>query len=211
LIQNYGGLVIPLEIQEQISKTDSGEPILKMKTFPVSCGQNFDTCIRAKSYQQLVPNSQHRSLAYFEQLGDVQRNTAEEKIAKRGSLYVYDIPVRLFVWLNVPKLNINGDQSGACSIAAPVILHIQKLLDKRAGFDLDPALYPGSSVQMLFQGQEAKEASRVLGRWSYGDVSRFMLFPFDWASLKYTVRLRLSPKCATAFTLGAAVDCAETL
>jgi hypothetical protein len=206
LIEKYGGLVIPVTIKEEVSKTDGGESIFKEKTYPVACGINFEACVTGRRYQELVPNSAYRSLAFWEQTGNAQRNAAEEKNYKMGTVYVYDIPARLVVWMNIPKMNLNG-VSTDCSIAAPVALAIQQQLDNRQGFQLDQLVYPGGTAQAIFQNEEAKDASRVFGKYSYGDMTKFLLFPFDFFSLNYIIRLRISPKCLAGITLGTPVDC----
>jgi hypothetical protein len=206
LIEKYGGLAFPVTVKEEISRTDSGEPILKEKTYAVSCGINFEACMVGKRYQELCPSSAYRSLAYWEQTGNAQRNAAEEKNYKSGTAYVYDIPARLLVWMNIKKMNLNN-VSTDCSIAAPVALAIQQQLDKRQGFPLDQLTYPGGTVTAIFQSEEVKDASRAFGRYSYGNITKFLLYPFDFFSLNYVIRLRISPKCLVGITLGAPVDC----
>lgn len=207
LIEKYGGLAIPITVQESVSQTDSGEPIMKAKSFPVSCAVSFEDC-RANRFQDLVPNSKYRSIAYFEQLGDATRNAVEEGRAKRGSLYVYDIPVRFVVWLNIPKMNLDGDKATACNISGMVLMKLQKALYRPNGFEFPADVYPNSSVQMIFQAQEVKDANRIFGKYSYGDLTKFMLFPYDWFSLRYLVRVRISANCYDNFTLGTPEICA---
>lgn len=209
LIEKYGGLAVSLTFQESVSETASGEPIMKTKVFPVSCTSSFDDC-RSNRFQDLVPNSKHRSIGYFEQIGDAARNAIEEGRAKRGSLFVYDIPVRLVVWLNIPKMNLNGDQATACNIAGMVLMKLQKALYRPNGFEFPADVYPNSNVQMIFQAQEAKDANRIFGKYSYGDLTKFMLFPYDWFSLRYLVRVRISANCYDAFTIGTPENCAAS-
>jgi hypothetical protein len=180
---------------------------MKTKTFPVACGVSFDACMSGRKYQELVPNSNHRSLAYWEQMGDATRNANEERNYKPGTVFVYDIPARLLVWLNMSKMNLTNGGATTCSIAAPVAIAVQTALSRKSGFLLDQTEYPGGTVQMLFQAEEAKDAQKAFGRYSYGDLTKFMLHPFDFFTLRYVVRLRISPKCVEAFTIGEPIDC----
>lgn len=209
LIEKYGGLVFPLSIPEQIGSTDSGQPILREKTFPVACGVTFEACVGQRKYQELVPNSRYRSIAYWEQLSDAALNTAESSRYPKSNVVVYDIQARLVVWLNMGKFNLNGEAASQCSIAAPVALKIQEvLLNGKREFQIDNPAYENAGVRLIFQGQERKDAKTAFGQYSYGqETAKFMLFPYDFLVLRYTVRLRIPRQCVTAFTIGEALDC----
>lgn len=208
LIEKYGKLVFPITVPDEIGKTDGGESILKEKTFPVSCGVSFQDCITNRKYQQLVPNSAYRSLAYWEQMGDATLNESLSKFSAKGGLMVYDIPARLVVWLNMAKLNLNGDGQSDCSIAAPIAIKIQSALYRKNGFFVPDDAYQGAKVQLVFTGQERKDVGNIFGRYTYGkEVARFMLYPFDFFALRYNVRLWINRNCVEAFTLGTPIDC----
>ncbi len=208
LIEKYGNLVFPITIPQEVSKTDSGESILKDKTFPVACGVTFQECITKQRYQELSPNSRYKSIAYWEQLGDATINTALSSKTHKNGLLVYEFQARLIVWLNMAKLNINGNGQSDCSIAAPVALKIQSALNRKTGFSVSGDAYVGAKVQFFFNGQERKDANAIFGRYTYGkDLSAFMLHPYDFFSLKYTVRLWINQNCVDAFTLGEPIDC----
>lgn len=208
LIEKYGKLVFPISIPTSIGQTENGQEILKEQIFPVACGINFSECIQQRKYQQLVPSSAYKSLAYFEQLGDATMNVSEQKFAPKSGLMVYDIPVRLVVWLNMAKLNINDAGNEQCSIAAPVALKIQEVLfNNRNRFELGGA-YENGTVEFIFQGMEAKDPQKIFGRYTYGkELAKFLLWPYDFFSLKYTVRVRINRNCIELFTLGTPVDC----
>lgn len=207
LIHKYGGLTFPISIPEEIGKTDGGESILKTKTFPIAAGVTFEECMGQRAYQELTPNSKYRSIAYFEQLGDATINAQEGRFAPKGGLVVYDIPVRLVFWGNLKKLNINGDGATEFSMSAPISIAIQNALFRRGGFSLNNAAYEHATVEFIFAGQELKDATKVFGRYTYGDLTKFMLAPYDWFSLRYTVRLRINRNCVETFTIGSEIEC----
>lgn len=212
LIENYGGLVIPLTIKQKIGEDTKGNPILKELTYPVSCGINFQQCIANKKYQRLVPNSAYRSLAYFEQTGDavLTKNQKLKRIDPKGNRLVFDIPARLVVWLNIQKMNLNDGAHDQCSITAPTLLKITETLhNKNTEFIVPDPAYSNAKVEFIFEGQEVKDARRIFGKWSYDSekIAAMYLWPFDWFSLKYTVRLTVKRNCVTAFTLGAPEEC----
>lgn len=210
LIEKYGGLVFPLSIPEQVGATSTGEPILKEKVFPVSCGISFESCITGRKYQELVPNSRYRSIAYWEQTGDAVLNTNETKLIPKGKASVYDIPARLVVWMNIQKLNINNEAYEQCSIVAPVMLAVEKALHNRNGFTISNPTYDNPHVKYIFQGQETKDAKKAFGQYTYGsETAKFMLWPFDFFVLKYLVRLRINRDCVESFVLGSAVSCVD--
>lgn len=208
LIEKYGGLVFPVSIPEEIGQTATGEPILKEKVFPVACGVNFQECIMNRRYQELTPNSSYSSIAYWEQLGDAVINQAEAKFAPKGGLIVYDIPVRFVFWGSVPKLNMNSYEGAECSFAAPIALRIQQELYNKQGISLDNPLYPNARAEFIFQGMEAKDATKIFGRYSYGkELMKFMFWPYDFFAIKYLVRLKINRHCIADFTLGTAETC----
>jgi len=212
LIEKYGGLVFPVNIPEQIGTTDAGAPIMRDSIVPVACGVNFQACIGQRKYQELVPNSAYRSIAYWETLSDAVQNTREAAFVPKGNGIVFDISARLVVWLNMAKMNLNDGATTQCSIAAPVALAIQKALFRKLGFDLDPA-YQGATAEFIFQGQEAKDATKIFGRYSYSKnatLATFLFYPYDFLSLKYLIRIRMNRNCVDAFTLGTPVDCIVT-
>lgn len=208
LIEKYGGLVFTLAIPEEVGKTTTGEPILKDKIFPVSCGINFQDCIVGRKYQELVPNSRYRSICYWEQLGDAVM--VEDKTNVKGKVSTYDIPCRLVVWLNMQKLNINNDAYNQCSIVAPVMIAIEKQLHNRNGFTIADPVYDNANVKYFFKGQETKDPQAVFGKYTYGkEMAKFLLWPYDFFSLKYVVRLRINRDCVTNFVLGTPVSCVD--
>ena len=181
---------------------------MKDRIFPVSCGVSFSDCVANQRYQELSPNSKYKSIAYWEQLGDATQNPNLSKFSAKGGLVVYDIPVRLVVWLNQAKLNVNGTGQTDCSIAAPIALKIQSALYRNNGFILPDEAYQGAKVEMQFTGQEQKDPAKIFGRYSYGkDLTKFTLFPFDFFSLRYNARLWINRNCVEAFTLGSEIDC----
>lgn len=208
LIERYGGLVFPITIQQEIGKTDGNQPIFKDKVFPVACGVTFQECVTKQRYQELVPNSRYKSIAYWEQLGDATINSALSSKTHKNGLVVYEFSARLIVWLNIAMLNVNGDGQTDCSIVAPIALKLQSALNRKNGFAVVGDAYQGAKAQFIFNGQERKDANSIFGRYTYGkDLSSFMLYPYDFFSLKYTVRLWINQNCVTAFTLGTPIDC----
>ena len=209
LVERFGGLVWAVNIPESISETENGTPIMRDKYVPVACGTTYEQCISGNSkYSPIVPNSAYKSILYFEQLGDATMNTTEAKFAPKGGLVVYDIPVRLVFWGSMAKLNINGTGATECSFVAPIALKIINTLYRRPGFEIADAQYGNAKVEFIFQGQEAKDATKVFGRYSYGkELAKFLFSPYDFFSLKYLVRLRINRNCVDAFTFGTANLC----
>lgn len=209
LVERFGGLVFPINLPESIGQTDSGQPIMRDKIVPVACGVTYEQCMSgSKKYQPIVPNSAFKSILYFEQLGDATVNTGEQQFAPKFGLVVYDIPVRLVFWGNMAKMNINGTGASECSLVAPVALKIQQTLRPKKQFEIPDPAYQKASVEFVFQGQEQKDATKIFGRYSYGnELAKFMLFPWDFFSLKYLVRLRINRNCVEDFTFGTPNNC----
>lgn len=205
LIEKYGGLVFPITIPQEVGRTDGGESVLKEKTFPVSCGVTFADCVNNRRYQELVPNSKYRSISYWEQTGDATMDTSLARNAHKGGLLVYDIPARLVFWGDIRKINVNDNGSDDCTVVAPVSLAIQKALNRRGGFPITG--YENARVDLSFLGQERKDVGSVFGKYTYGkEVSNFMLYPYDFFSLRYNVRLWVSRSCLDVFTMEVVAD-----
>lgn len=208
LIEKYGKLVFPVNFPEAIGQTANGQPIMKDRFFPIACGVSFGDCVANQRYQELSPNSAYKSIAYWEQRADAVQNEKLSSLTAKGGLIVYDIPVRLVVWLNMAKLNVNGTGQTDCSIAAPIALKIQSALYRKNGFILPDDAYAGAKVEMQFAGQEQKDAAKIFGQYSYGkELAKYMLHPFDFFALRYNVRLWINRNCVDAFTLGSEIDC----
>lgn len=207
LIQKYGKAVFPLTIKTPVGTTPSGEPILKEKTYPVAPDVNFEACVINGKYQELVPNSKYRSIAYWEQLGGGVVNASESsKLHKNYK--VIDFPCRLIVWLNNPKMNLNGTEAGTTDIAPMVAMKVMDVLSSKKWFEVPDANYGNPKVNFDFRGQEVKDVRKVFGKYSYeSHVQAFMLYPYSFFSLRYVCRMRVNTKCLAAFTLGAPQDC----
>lgn len=172
-MDKYAGLVRPVTISQPSSNG------VVRKTFPVACSVSQDCCTD-KTYTDLIPNTQYKSVVYFEDNGVQVLGADARYIEMRSNL-------SLIGWLNGKKLGYNG-----CGIASMAILSIIKTLKPNfAPFN------SGSFVKIKIAAiSEDPKNPNIFTRYSYDEsTTQFLMYPFDYFRLNLQITFSVPLNC----------------
>ena len=147
-----------------------------VKKFPAYYNENKTTC-NASDYIDLVPNSNKRSIIYFENNGI--------KISPiNGNIIECVADVRLVCWANLKKINdtfINADTLKLLVIQAmPVSLS---------------NVFPYSFIRIELTGEETKSVA-LFSKYTYNEEEKqYLIYPFDYFALNYEISFYVGINC----------------
>lgn len=157
-----------------------------VKKFPAYYNENKTTC-SASDYIDLVPNSNKRSIIYFENNGI--------KISPiNGNIIECVADVRLLCWANLKKINdtfINADMLKLLVIQAmPVSLS---------------NVFPYSFIRIELTGEETKNVS-IFSKYTYNEEEKqYLIYPFDYFALNYEISFYVGINCIDPILISPAV------
>lgn len=192
-VDRFGGLAIPIR---KVVFDNMG--LSKTVVFPVSCGAESKACWENGKYGDLVPDSNRKSVFYFEQLREFRPTGNDRQTLEMSSEF------RLVGWLNLPKLGHVDD----CMISSKVSLSIIELLtgihDAPVGSEFENA-----NIDVRFVSQPQKSAD-LFRQYTYGnDLFALLLYPYDYFALDFSVKLSLPRGCISDFVPNSPVDCVD--
>jgi len=157
-----------------------------VKKFPAYYNENKTTC-NASDYIDLVPNSNKRSIIYFENNGI--------KISPiNGNIIECVADVRLVCWANLKKINdtfINAD--------------ILKLLVIQAMPSSLSNVLPYSFIRVQLTGEETKNVS-IFSKYTYNEEEKqYLIYPFDYFALNYEISFYVGINCIDPILISPAV------
>jgi len=157
-----------------------------VKKFPAYYNENKTTC-NASDYIDLVPNSNKRSIIYFENNGI--------KISPiNGNIIECVADVRLVCWANLKKINdtfINAD--------------ILKLLVIQAMPSSLSNVLPYSFIRVQLTGEETKNVS-IFSKYTYNEEEKqYLIYPFDYFALNYEISFYVGKNCIDPILISPAV------
>lgn len=143
------------------------------KTFPVACCVTADDC-KQGAYNDLMPNSQYKTVIYFEDGGvSFERYVSNWKY--------YKSTLRLVCWINIEKITNSGvcKSEVPCTYAAHIIADIIRVLPA-----FPQNIAPFDHVYSEVTGQLVRNPS-IFGAYTYDEKhSQFLLAPFDYFALE---------------------------
>ena len=157
-----------------------------IKKFPAYYNENKTTC-SASDYIDLVPNSNKRSIIYFENNGI--------KISPiNGNIIECVADVRLVCWANLKKINdtfINADTLKLLVIQAmPVSLS---------------NIFPYSFIRIELTGEETKSVA-LFSKYTYNEEEKqYLIYPFDYFALNYEISFYVGSNCIEPITISPSV------
>lgn len=157
------------------------------KRIPISCDLSFDNCQQG-CYDELVPNSNYRSIIYFE---DVSLNL----LNNRGNKKYYQSTLRLVCWLNYKKI------PGGCGKSGDYVIDIIRA-------------FPSTPVNLAdlysFNVEVVSQASRtsgIFGAYTYNEFqTQYLMLPYDYFALTLRTEFYIDTECEPTDNSGC-LDC----
>jgi len=186
------------------SMTITGEDGVKViKRYPVACCTTADDC-KAGAYNDLTPNSQYKSVIYFEDGG-----LSFERYA--GNFKYYKSNLRLVAWLNVQKILEEDCESSQCTYSSHAIADIIRILP-----EFPQNIDPFTRVYIEVTGQVIRDNS-IFSKYTYNELqTQYLLSPYDYFALEITTTFGICLPGTSVYepcdTIGVSVtDCVNGL
>ena len=145
---------------------------LKQITVPIACCVTPEECGREGAYYDLMPNSQYKTVIYFEDGGiSFVRNESNWKY--------YTSNLRLVCWVNIEKILILMCKADSpCTYSAHIIAEIIRHLPQ-----FPQNISPFSFVYSEVTAQVIRSAS-IFGSYTYDEKhSQYLMSPYDYFAL----------------------------
>lgn len=170
-------------VQTETVRKKKGKTEVVEKSFPIYCPKT-EPC-EPNNIKPLIPDKDLKSLFYFERNGDILFSGRDQN----RSLFVADL--LLTGWLNPRALGFND-----CSITAPIIAELLRIMDK--GHFNDPnGVYSKMVIKPI--SLKTKEPS-IFQKYKYGDKFHHLLeFPYDYFQIRLQVDFQLHDNCMPDF------------
>lgn len=143
------------------------------KSYPVACCVTADDC-KVGAYNDLTPNSQYKSVIYFEDGG-------VSFVRAQGNFKYYRSSLRLVAWLNVKE--ILGDECDAskCTYSSHAIVDIIRLLP-----EFPQNISPFTQVYIEVASQVIRDKS-IFSKYTYNELQvQYLMSPYDYFALDLT-------------------------
>lgn len=196
-IERYGGLV---QTARQIQEVTDGQ--FTEVAFPVSCNVNASQCWEDGKYQDLVPNDQYSSIAYFEDRNGSQFNGTVKDRPKQSYMQ-FTHNVRFVCWLNLQKLGITE-----CHAPKAVLQALKALYCKNENIETSSGLKL-SRFNMNVTSQLPKDANIIFDRYTYAHCQDALLYPFDYFAFNVQLSYNINPSCFEDWAINTPVNCIE--
>lgn len=175
-VDRLAGLVQPVRVDV---KSGDGR---SEKVFPISCDLTHSECIKG-NYEDLAPNSKHKSVIYFEDNGVRYVRT------ERNNIY-YESSLRLVGWLNLARLYELDCKYDKCDITACVITNIIQAFHGTPYHDS-----PFLNIYSVIASQEIRDAN-IFGRYTYNEkVTQYLMAPYDFFALNIQTAFAVPVGC----------------
>ena len=168
------GVVKPITYKE----TDQSGRVIT-KTIPVDCNVTHADCVN-KKYTDLIPNSQYKSVMYFEDQGTTRLSDTPKDFTFQSTL-------KLVCWLNLKKMGKTN-----CSNSALAVASVLNVLPTRY---FNNGVYTRMLIEVT--GQDIK-SPQIFSRYTYDEEkTQFLMYPYDYFSLTVQVKFTISKACIT--------------
>ena len=145
------------------------------KSFPVACCVTPEECEKDGAYNDLMPNSEYKTVIYFEDGG-----VSFEKSESNWKYYTSNL--RLVCWINIEKLTESGicKSEVPCTYAAHIITEIIRALPEFPENTHGPIEKVYSEVI-----SQAIRSPGIFAAYTYSEIhSQYLLAPFDYFALE---------------------------
>ena len=177
-VERFGGLV---QVMEKYDQGEADQP--KVSRYPVSFNVTARDCWEKGLYLHLVPNSNYKSVFYFEELEGLSLvRDDKNETTFRGT-------VRLVAWLNFVKLGwTDYPRTGAVSFEC-----LSALSGK---YQPTSGILDGAAIKITALGQ-ARKSPDIFADYTYGsETIKFLMYPYDYFALDFNISLTINKNCA---------------
>lgn len=187
-VDRITGLVRPIiktDVVEMYNDDNEliGEQVIK-KIFPVSCSVTHEECFEGERYMDLVPNSDYRSIIYFEDKGTILTGMQGKRMQFMSAL-------RLVCWLNLDMFDTTS-----CTLSAPVMAAIIHAIPTS---HFNDGNYQGISAKLT--SIPPKDAS-IFGAYTYNEeTNQHLLYPYDYFALDLNIDFMIHESCINAIVI----------
>jgi len=183
-IDKLAGVVKIISKQE---RTEAESVVIK--TFPISCETSLEDCSGSR-LKELMPNSKYGCIVYLEEESGV------DKVNEFNNVKQYKVSYMLVGWLNQKKLG-----SDDCSITGAVVNTIINALSVKP---FNSGIY--QTIQIDVTGQNPKSVN-PFSKYSYDEETKFLMYPYDYFSLKVSVIVNVNALCIEPFQKNLESNC----
>lgn len=177
-VDRISGIVRP---QSRAITGAKGTPIIQ--TFPVSCDVPDAEC-DDNMLKDLVPNSERRSIIYFEDQG-------VGFIGTDGPGFRYQARFRLVAWLNLRKF-----ESAGCDLSGLITHNILSLISE---LPINSGPYLNTRITPI--GMPAK-LPNIFSPYTYRETEKqFLMHPYDYFAIDFKAEFTMNANCIDLITL----------
>lgn len=184
-VDRYGGVVRTIT-----QKMDNAS-----LSYPVSHYASEKRCFEDGLFTALVPDSDYKSVSYFEQRGASRLRSSGAKGRETTTL----VNVRFVCWLNLQKLGIS-DVPNLDNYIYAVINKIKG----RHEFDVDGFKGAFTINELAVPINDHKA---LFADYSYSDKQEYFFFPYAYFAIDPTIEVEANLGCLPTMTLGMASEC----
>lgn len=186
-VDRIAGIVMTM-IEEQV--TDENTFI---KKFPVSCDISGEDCSESNSrYKDLIPNSNKKSVIYFEDL------TGITFLSRERDNLLFQCSPRMIGWLNLTKLGRTE-----CSISSLIVPDIIDKLITISPFNT--ATFNRVSIKV---NKQVPKTAQIFNKYTFLEKeTQYLMYPYDYFALDLTVNFAVNKNCIADFAPSAEDEC----
>lgn len=178
-IDKIGGIVKPM-----IIKKINGDATID-KTIPV-CYNDTKTKCEVSDYVDYCPNTKFKSVSYFE-------GNELNQIDSTAKYVQYETVLRFVCWLNLPLIN------QTLTPLNNVPFEILEAVNRRLN-NVSPFVFGRITQANIIKGSD------IFSPYSYDEAeNQYLIFPFDYFAVDFTVNFRVPFACINNVTLNPAI------
>lgn len=167
-------------IAKPVKFTDRTADGVMTRVMPVACGE---ACEDGQRYFNLVPDSEKKSIIYFEDFG----TRIKEKDSRR---YDCEVTLRLVCWMNLQKIGITD-----CTLSAVAVSQVLSAVPLQL-----PDEVPFN--QLVFRvTDQLPRTPAIFERYTYNEsVNQYLMWPYDYFALMIYGRFLFTRGCELPVT-----------
>ena len=162
--------------------------------FPISCDVNGEDCAEGgQRLIDLIPNSEKKSVFYFEDIGGAQF------IDRTRNDLNFQANLRLVGWLNMKELGKNQ-----CSVTSLIVANVIRALTQgKKTFNEDP--FTRITIEI---NQQVLNNANIFSDYTYKETeTQYLMYPYDFFALDLRVFFSINENCMDTFILEPADEC----